>query len=66
MHCRAEVMPILVEKRMRRWLSILRWGRLVDPRCKPQTARRNLLRLLSRHREIGEKLGISVVGIYTL
>jgi hypothetical protein len=65
MHCRPEVTPILVQKRMSKWLSILRCG-LVDTRCKPQRARRNLLRLLARHPEIGEKLGITVVGIYSL
>jgi hypothetical protein len=64
MHCRPEVMPVLLEKRMRSWLSIVRYG-LGDTRRKPQ-ARRNLLRLLARHPEIGEKLGITVVGIYSL
>jgi hypothetical protein len=64
MHCSPEVKPVLLEKRMRSWLSILRYG-LGGPRCKPQ-ARRNLLRLLARHPEIGEKLGITVVGIYSL
>jgi hypothetical protein len=65
MNARPEVMPILVEKRMRRWLNIL-WGGSLDRRCKPATARRNLLRLVTRHEGIARKLGITVVGIYSL
>ena len=65
MHCRPEVMPVIVEKKMRTWLSILRCPQ-IDARCKPARARRNLLRLLSRHPEIGRKIGVTVVGIYSL
>ena len=64
MNCRDFLRPVLLEKRMRRWLSILRYG-LGDPRRKPQV-RRNLARLLARHPEVGQKVGITVVGIYSL
>jgi len=65
MHCRPEVMPILVERRMKKWRSILRCP-IIAPGCKPARARRNLLRLLARHEAIAKKLGLTIAGIYSL
>jgi hypothetical protein len=65
MHCRENVMPILIERRMKKWRSILRCP-IIAPECSPARARRNLLRLLVRHEAIGKKLGLTVAGIYSL
>jgi hypothetical protein len=65
MYCRPEVMPILVERRMKKWRSILRCP-IIAPECNPARARRNLLRLLARHETIGKKLGLTVAIIYSL
>ncbi len=51
MHCRPEVTPIIIERRMKKWRSILRCP-IIAPGCSPTRARRNLLRLLARHEAI--------------
>jgi hypothetical protein len=63
MHARAEVMRVLVAKRMKRWYSIVRCP-LVDLRCSPARARRNCLRLMSRYPDIAQALGITVASVY--
>ncbi len=65
MHCREQVMPVLVERKMKKWRSILRCPNIA-PQCTPARARRNLLRLLERHEAIGKKLGLTIAGIYAL
>lgn len=64
MNCRAEeVKKVLLEKRMKRWLSILRCG-FADKRS--ARARRNLVRLAVRHEAIARELGMTVAVIYSL
>jgi hypothetical protein len=65
MHCRENVMPILIERRMKKWRSILRCPNIA-PGCKPSRARRNLIRLVARHEAIAKKLGLTIAGIYAL
>ena len=66
MNARPEVMPILVEKRMKKWLAIIRCP-LIARKCTPARARRNLIRLLSRYPEIAErKFNLTIPEIYSL
>jgi hypothetical protein len=63
MRARPEVMRVLLAKRMRRWYSIARCP-LIDLKCKPARARRNCLRLMSKHPDIAKALKIDVVSLY--
>ena len=65
MHARPEVKPILIVKKMQRWLSVLRCP-VFHPQCKPARARRNLLRLAVKYPELAAQLGLNVGAIYRL
>ena len=63
MHARPEVKRILLAKRMKRWYSIARCP-LLDLKCPPARARRNCLRLMAKHPQIAQELGITVASVY--
>jgi hypothetical protein len=65
MRCRAELKPILIAKRMRKYWFTLRCGAAYT-KFQRAAALRNLLRLVARYEEISGKLGITVAGIYSL
>ena len=60
MNARPEVKRVLIKKKMRQWLSIARYR----PDRNQAQARRNFLRLLAKHPEIGRELGLSIVSVY--
>jgi hypothetical protein len=60
MNARPEVKRVLIEKRMRHWLSVARYY----PNRNPAQARRNFIRLVNRHPELARELGLSVVCAY--
>jgi hypothetical protein len=60
MHARPEVARVLIKKKMRQWLSIARYR----PDCNRAQARRNFLRLLAKHPEIGRELKLTIVSPY--
>jgi hypothetical protein len=64
MNARPEVKQILVARKMKKWHLIARHP-LFDVKCKPARARRNCLRLMSKHPEIADRLGITVVSLYS-
>lgn len=64
MHARAEVMQVLVAKRMKRWHSIVRCP-LIDLKVSTARARRNCLRLMAKHPLIAEALKLTVVSLYS-
>ena len=64
MNARPEVKRIHIEKRMRHWLSVARYHRLIHSNCKPAQARRNFLRLLAQYPEVGREMGWSIVSAY--
>jgi hypothetical protein len=63
MRARPEVMRVLLAKRMTRWYSIVRRP-LLDLKCPPARARRSCLRLVARHPQIAQELGITVRSVY--
>ena len=60
MHARPEVARILIKKKMHQWLSIARYR----PDRNQAQARRNFLRLLANHPEVGRELGLTVISAY--
>lgn len=65
MHCRPELKPVLLAKRMRRYWSILRY-RFVESKFPRSKAKRNLLRLVARNEELARRIGITLQGIHSL
>ena len=64
MPAKSEVKRILVAKRMKRCYSIARCP-LLDLKCSTARARRNCLRLMAKHPQIAQQLGITVVSLYS-
>lgn len=64
MNARPEVKRVLIEKRMRHWLSVARYHRLIHSNCKPSQARRNFIRLVERHPLWASEAGLSVLDAY--
>ena len=64
MNARPEVKRVLIEKRMRHWLSVARYHRLIHSNCKPAQARRNCLRLMAKYPDVAKALRIDVVSLY--
>lgn len=60
MNARPEIRRILLEKRMRKWLTIARHY----PNRNPVQARRNFIRLVERHPALARELGFSAATAY--
>jgi hypothetical protein len=65
MRARPQIRDVLVAKKLRRWLLIAHHP-FVDRSCPPSRARRNYWRLLAKHSELANRLGLSITSVYTL
>ena len=64
MRARPQIRDILVAKKLQRWSLIAKFP-FVDRSCPPARARRNFWRLFAKHRDLANRLGLSITSVYT-
>jgi hypothetical protein len=63
MHARPEIRQMLIAQKLKRWSLIARIP-TIDPSCPPARARRNYWRLFAKHRDLANRLGLSLTSVY--